>query len=472
MPNHIGAFLLASRCLAQIGVNITRVSYNKAVDSHTLFIEAEGTADQLDEADRRLDEIGYLHRADPEGGIVLLEFKLRDVPGSVTAVLELIAEYNLNISYISSQNNGTDHQYFKMGLRTEDNTAFEEFMERARALCEVRVVDYNRSEKSFDNSIFYNSFVSSLIEDAGISRDCRDELLVNANLAMQTLDEQGLLPYRTFDTISKFAKMLACCRGEAFSPRITAHKVTENTVITVIEPPCGSNTIIIKSGAEYLFVDTGYAYYEEEMLHIIRQLVPEWDTLKKRVFLTHADVDHVGLLPLFDEIITSERSAQSLRLGYDGCEDFREQNPLHKPYVRMCKALTGFKAPEPEKINPMFPAAEFGSSVIRQVGYLDFGDLSFEVYEGKGGHLSGELMLIDYDHRLAFTGDVYVNIKGMTSEQKQYNKYAPLLMNSVDTDKEDCALERRAIFDRLGVGKWRIFGAHGAVKDYDTAVDG
>lgn len=55
MPNHIGAFLKASRCFAEIGVNITRVSYNKAVDSHMLFIDAKGTADKLDEAARAAD---------------------------------------------------------------------------------------------------------------------------------------------------------------------------------------------------------------------------------------------------------------------------------------------------------------------------------------------------------------------------------------------------------------------------------
>lgn len=51
MPNHIGAFLKASRCFSELGVNITRVSYNKAVDSHTLFIDAEGTENQLLKAD-------------------------------------------------------------------------------------------------------------------------------------------------------------------------------------------------------------------------------------------------------------------------------------------------------------------------------------------------------------------------------------------------------------------------------------
>ena len=60
MPNHIGAFLKASECFAELGMNITRVSYNKAVDSHTLFIDAEGGEDQLREADARLQRRSYL----------------------------------------------------------------------------------------------------------------------------------------------------------------------------------------------------------------------------------------------------------------------------------------------------------------------------------------------------------------------------------------------------------------------------
>ena len=47
LPDHVGAFLEASRCFGSLGLNITRVSYNKAVDTHTLFVEAEGTPEQL-----------------------------------------------------------------------------------------------------------------------------------------------------------------------------------------------------------------------------------------------------------------------------------------------------------------------------------------------------------------------------------------------------------------------------------------
>ena len=83
MPNQIGAFLQASRCFAQLGVNLTRVSYNKAVDSHMLFIDAEGTEEQLHQADTLLRGIGYLPQTETAPQIILIAFYLRDVPGAV-----------------------------------------------------------------------------------------------------------------------------------------------------------------------------------------------------------------------------------------------------------------------------------------------------------------------------------------------------------------------------------------------------
>ena len=105
---------------------------------------------------------------------------------------------------------------------------------------------------------------------------------------------------------------------------------------------------------------------------------------------------------------------------------------------------------------------------LQHAGYFRFADLLFEVYEGKGGHLPGELVLIDYQNRVAFTGDVYVNLHDMTAEQKKYNSYAPILMTSVDTDPRLCSQERQAVFQRLGKGQWKVFGAHGAMKAYDV----
>ncbi len=466
MPNHIGAFLKASKCFTKLNINITRVSYNKAVDSHTLFIDAEGTEEQLKKADAELEKIGYLQSNANKTSIVLIEFCLPDVPGSVTNVLELISEFNFNISYISSQENGTEYQYFKMGLYVDDFDKISEFLTEAEKLCMVRVIEYNSSEKVYDNSIFYNTYVLGLSQTMGLSEDVSRELLVHVNLAMQTLDEQGLSPYRTFDSISKFAELLGASKGKNFIPRISTHKITDNTEITLVEPPCGSNTIIIKSNDKVLFVDSGYACYTDEMLEVLRKILPEFDTMKKTILVTHADVDHCGLLPMFDDIIASTKTVNCLVNEYEGKDGYRESNPLHKPYINICKILTSYKAVNPAKLTAFWNDIESPTEPLTQIGFFDFEELHFEVYEGKGGHLPGEIVLIDYSKHIAITGDIYINTHGLIAEQAEYNQYAPILMTSVDTNPKLCLEERKAIMQRLGVGQWQIFGAHGFKKDY------
>lgn len=468
MPNHIGAFLKASRCFSELGINITRVSYNKAVDSHTLFIDAEGTSEQLALADIELEKIGYLHNDRKESSILLIECYLKDEPGSVTDILALINEFDFNISYISYQGNDSDNQLFKMGLNVSDNDRINEFLADAEKICKLRVIDYNSSEKVYDNSIFYNTYVTGLSKMMGLSEELKQKLLVHVNLAMQTLDETGLSPYRTFDSISKFAELLALSKGSGFNPRITEHKISENTTVTTIEPPCGSNITIIKSNGKYLFIDTGYACYKEEMLPIIKSIVPEFDEIEKNVLITHADLDHCGLLSMFDNIIASAKSKKILTDEFEGRDGYREQNPLHKPYINICKILTAYQPPNPEKITVAWDERENMTEPLTPIGIFDFEELHFEVYEGLGGHLPGEIVLIDYSKHIAFTGDVYINMQGLTPQQAEYNQYAPILMTSVDSDPKLCALERKAIIQRLGVGEWKIFGAHGLKKDYSV----
>ena len=463
MPNHIGAFLKASKCFSELGVNITRVSYNKAVDSHTLFIEADGDTAQLETATERLKEIGYLSNGEENSKIILLEFRLKDEPGSVTDVLELISKFNLNISYISSQENGSGYQHFKMGLYVNEVNALSEFLIQSKKLCDVEIINYNHIERVYDNSLFYSSYVDGLVKTMELSEEKKEYLLVNVNLAMQTLDEQGLSPYKTFDSISRFAELLAQCKGERFKPRVTEHILSEKTKITLIEPDCGSNTAIIESDGERLFVDSGYACYKREMVSLIKEIVPDFKTKKERLLLTHADVDHSGLLSEFDEVIVSQRSAESFIAEADKELGFRERNALHLPYVNICKLLTGYETVEKSRLLPMWNKSGL-TAPIEEIGFYSVGELNFEVYEGKGGHLSGEILLIDFEHKVAFTGDVFINLSDLTKKQAEYNQYAPILMTSVDTDAMLCSKERSAFLQRLGVGEWSIFGGHGQKK--------
>ena len=467
MPNHVGAFLEASRRIAALGLNITRVSYDKAVDLHTLFIEVDGQPDALLKADEQLATIGYCQSAAGESSVSLMEFRLEDKPGTVTAVLELIAEFGLNISFMSSHEDGSGYQRFRMGLLVNGHGIPAEFMRRANAICPTRELDYSSVSRNYDNSIFYSSFVNGLAGRMGLGADKRDELMINVNLAMQTLDDHSLMPYQTFDYISRFTDMLARYKGNAFAPRVTRYDITGQTSITVIEPPCGSNTTIIHSGDEYLFIDTGYACYREEMFALIRTIVPEFDSIKKTALITHADVDHCGLLPDFDEVLMSTRSLESLSLEYEGKNAFREQNELHAPYIRICKLLTGYMPPRTDHLRAMCGSLK-NDMPLSTAGEYTFGDMHFEVYEGAGGHLPGEIVMIDYDHGVAFTGDIYVNIKGMTPEQAAYNRCAPVLMTSVDTNPRMAASERGALMRRLGAGEWRVFGGHGQMRTFSV----
>ena len=129
---------------------------------------------------------------------------------------------------------------------------------------------------------------------------------------------------------------------------------------------------------------------------------------------------------------------------------------------------TSYKEVNPNKLTTPWQDLPELRGPLTQIGFFDFEDLHFEVYEGNGGHLPGEVVLIDYENHIAFTGDVYINIHGLTAAQAEYNQYAPILMTSVDTDPKVCSEERKAILRRLGVGNWKIFGAHGSPKDYSV----
>jgi len=460
MPDRSGAFLQATRAMADLGLNITRVSYNKAVDIHTLFIEVEGSPDQLLAADHKLRDMGYLSNSAGDSQVLLLEFTLPDIPGTVTRVLELIGSYDFNLSYLSSQENGSGYQHFKMGLFVEDKKRFSLFLQEASAICSVRVLHYDQLSRSFDNSIFYISFANELAGRMGLDEEKRSDLVIQSNLVMQLLDEHGGSPNKTFEYIGKFAEALASCRGEAFLPRITEHTIGEVS-LTLIEPPCGSNTAILRHGDEYLFVDTGYACYRGEMLHLFHAIIPNFDTCKKSAFITHADLDHCGLLDLFDTVYLSEKSRVSLTAEHSSGAGFREENPLHAPYIRICKLLTSYIPPAPTTLRVIAGSDQPQSEPLVRTGNFSFGPLHFEVWESAGGHLSGEIMLVDREHFTAFTGDIYINVKESTPAQAAYNRYAPYLMTSVDTDPALAARQRKALIEVLGKGEWNIFGGHG-----------
>ena len=463
MPDRIGAFLRANRCLSGLGLNITRVSYNKAVDMHMLFIEAEGDPDTLALAERELTAMGYLPTQPDFGSVILMEFTLKDEPGSLTPVLELINSFAFNISYISAQENGSGYQLFKMGLYVDNGREISEFVSRAALLCPIRILDYNKSEKVLDNTVFYLSFANEISEKMGFDAEQKNGLIVNSNQIMQMLDEMGSPPYKTFDYIGKFADALLKYRGENYHPRITRHTTCTGTEITLIEPPVGSNTAVIVKNGRVFCADGGFPCFADGLWKVLTDEIPGFDTAEKTMLLTHGDVDHCGCASRFDRVYLNRRVYDNFLSERSGDNAIREVNPVHAPYVRISKILSDY--------TPVDAAFEvFGGDptpgeTLSFIGNVDWEDLHFEVYEGAGGHVRGEMIWVERREKIAFTGDIFVNIKGFTPEQAEFNRLAPYLMTSVDTDPSLAKRERDAMRAILGEGCWQIYSGHGAMAE-------
>lgn len=462
MPDQIGAFLAADEKLSAIGVNITRVSYNKAIDTHTLFLEIEGEESHLIEAEKALTELGYLQKEGKAASVLLLEFHLKDEPNRLYPVLVLIRKFSFSISYMSSQQNKSGYQDFKIGIYVDDQTRVSAFLERASRICPVRILNYDKNEKILDNTVFYLSFAETLAEKMKLNEKEKEGLLVASNKMMQNLDEEGSPFYKTFDYINRLAGYIKRYKKAKYQPRITREILPSGTELVNIEPPCGSNTTILNKGQGLLFVDTGFACYRNEWIATIESLYPNWQEMSKTLLLTHSDVDHAGLLDLFDKVILTEDAAHDFENEREFKDAYREENPLHQPYAYISKILTKYRPPSSKNFSTVAGKCREGE-VLSKLKTVEAEGFTFSVYAGQGGHVKGEAVYIEENEHLVFTGDIYVNVKDFTKEQRSFTKLAPYLMTSVDTDPVLAKREREAVFETLPNGTWKIVGGHGGI---------
>ena len=464
MEDKSGAFLLASRIILRYGGNITRVNYNKAIDAHMLFVDVSADEDAHALIRRDLADGGFLEGAS-ESRIVLAEFELIDKPGTVLPVLEILNKRRINIAYISSQENGSGKQFFKMGLHIENPDDIKTLLEQLSTLCPVRILQYDACEKHLDNTVFYISFAGEISRLLSLSQDDTNDFLANANLIMQQLDDVNEPPHKTFDYISQFAKFVAQHDVTEESCRITHHTLTERVHMTVIEPPCGSNINILEDmlTGDIMMIDSGFECYRKNTLRLIRSLIPDFDQRHKVMFLTHADVDHIGLASKFDRILLSRRSYDCFADEAAGRPNYREVNRLTLPYCRLSKIITGYHHPKLSQLHVIDECEGDDTQPLSLIGHVDFADLHFDAYQGNGGHLPGETVLIDEKNRIAVTGDDYVNIHDYTPAQAEFNRIAPYLMTSVNEDSVKAKAILRELFARLNGKDYLVIPGHGAV---------
>ena len=448
LPDRAGVFEEVCRIIAENGVSIDRINYNKGIDENTVFLEVSGDQEKLALIRQRLTERGFLRQDQPGRHVELLDLELPDGVGALMPVLQVISAHHVNISFVNYRKRNALIQRIRLGLLISSPQMLREVMEQLSALCRVTAAEYEVTERSVDGSVFYETFAHEMRDLLKLSPDETEQVLIQANRIMQMLElDTGNETYlKTFEYIRRFAGFIQDHKGESFRVAVSVHQLDEDIKLYVLEPPCGSNTYVLEFQDELWFVDSGFSCYREEMLGILRDLFPGFDTRPKSMMITHADVDHVGLADLFDAVYMNQTCLDNFRLEWSGKPNYREQNIMHQPYILLSKLLTGYRPPELSKCTVV--GVKKDQNLLSRIGTLHFAEKEWRVYEGLGGHVRGETVIACPELRIVFTGDIYVNIKGFSEEQREFNILAPYLMTRVDEDSATATAARRLLLEK------------------------
>lgn len=473
MPDKSGSFLRASKIIAGHNGNIVRVSYNKAVDLHMLFVDVQAPADKLIRIEEDLSAVGYINKRIIETRVIEVSVRIPDKAAAILPVLEILNNYDINISYMNSFADRKPYQDFKFGLLIENPRMIKTLLDDISRIYPVDIIECESSEENLDNTVFYIRLANKMKELLGLSTEKTMQFISESNRILQVLQSEGEDAGKVFDYIRRFAYFVSSYRGENYKTSIQKVILSETVVMYCIQPYCGSNTYIMTAPDELVLVDTGYSIYADELLTVIRRLVPDWDRKRKRVYITHADVDHCGLLYKLDDtkIIVNAKSAENFKRQSEHQPDFREQTELNAGYSKISRIISGYVVPDISKFTVLDQNTPEEHSSFIQIGSMIVGDLDFQVLEGSGGHLNGEMIYVCREAGIVLTGDILVNINGFSKERAEFNSLAPYLMKTVNLNSDKARKMRHqtmAIISEISEKNNKpciICGGHGPVSE-------
>ena len=449
LPDETGSFEKACLIIAQEGGSIDRVNYNKGIDENTVFLEISGEEEQLERIRSDFLQEGFLGGKEEERHVEMLDLELPNGVGALMPVLKVISRHQVNISFVNYRKRNALIQRIRLGLLIRDREMLQEIIDQLAVFCSVFLVDYEVTEQSVDGTVFYETFAHEMQELLHLTESETEQVLIQSNRIMQMLElDTGNESYlKTFEYIRRFAKFILEHKGDNFRPKVSGFRLDEEMYLHVIEPPCGSNTYVLEYMDELWCIDSGFSCFRQEMLELLRRLFPDFDTRKKSIMITHADVDHTGLMDLFDAAYMNQTCLDNFQMEWQKKPNYREQNVMHQPYILLSKIITGYEPPDLSRCTVV--GMKRDSGLLSRIGTMHFGEKEWLVYEGPGGHVRGETVIACPELKLVFTGDIYVNIKGFSPEQKAFNILAPYLMTRVDEDSPLATATRNLLMDKF-----------------------
>ncbi len=269
------------------------------------------------------------------------------------------------------------------------------------------------------------------------------------------------------DVIRRLWNLSAPFLHDQYTARTSLHCCPDGTRVVCIEPEAGCTVHILLRGNGALFVDAGPRSAEHSLMALAQNLVCDLDKRETDLLITHGDIDHIGAFEPFRHIFCSGIVAGSFQRESEGGPCCRELFDNFRPAYVLYKLMTQYQTPPLQRLQIIGDPQAAPTQGLTPTGVFRWQGLDFQIYQGAGGHVAGEIVLISRPSHLVLAGDLRVNVHDILPAQVQFDQCILALLGSSDINPELAAQERHSLRDLLGPGSWDICCGHGAMLHWD-----
>jgi len=200
-------------------------------------------------------------------------------------------------------------------------------------------------------------------------------------------------------------------------------------------------------------IDTGYGIYYQDLVNMLQYYGLGDLTELNRIYITHADADHCGAAGFFpvpsylnrETFLITRETSRAYGSSNEGCI-------LEEVYTKIINLFSRFTPPSNVALFPDLPEdikyiEKHGEFPV--IARFQIGDLNFEVLQGLGGHMHGEVFYLCPEEGLIFPEDAIINFKSLSPERTEYNVLADYLMTTVNVDSKLAREERNSLISLI-----------------------
>ncbi|MBE0478176.1 MBL fold metallo-hydrolase, partial [Candidatus Aerophobetes bacterium] len=241
-----------------------------------------------------------------------------------------------------------------------------------------------------------------------------------------------------FSNVLAFASTSIVRLGKNFKAKQLTPLQFNTTRILTFCLPTGGNIFVFQHDDEFTMFDAGYGLYYEDFksLLVSKRINP---SRVKRIFVSHADADHIGCAGYFSEEFGAQVFIHPDCKGVMDKENRgyganTQLSRLNKHFTMLVNRFTQCKYPKNMNFFPTEPLSKIG--VFNIIHTFRVGSLKFEVLESQGGHVPGQVFFLNREHGLIFTSDYLINVESLSDEEREYLKLPRYLMTSTNTNSQ------------------------------------